>query len=379
MELMRVPQGEFDLARFPADEKDPLRAWNAADEYLLTEAANVTPRDSVVLLNDSWGALAVALAGSNLHSISDSYLAQLATRANLTRNDAPAESVHLLSSLDRPPDRIEELLIRVPKSLALLTDQLDRLAPSLRSDSVVIGAGMVKEIHASALGVFERVLGPTRTSLAVKKARLIFGTPDPALSRPANPWPQAYRLPGGLGAVSGLPIVQHAGVFSAERLDIGTRLLLEHLPAHSWHERVVDLACGDGVLGIAAALANPEAELTFLDESYRAVASSRLNFSTLAGAERQAEFRVADGLADCDPASVDLVLNNPPFHSHHAQTDDTAWRMFRDSRRALRRGGELWVVGNRHLGYHAKLKRLFGNCEPIASNAKFVVLRSVRG
>jgi len=225
MELMRVPQGEFDLARFPADEKDPLRAWNAADEYLLTEAANVTPRDSVVLLNDSWGALAVALAGSNLHSISDSYLAQLATRANLTRNDAPAESVHLLSSLDRPPERIEELLIRVPKSLALLTDQLDRLAPSLRSDSVVIGAGMVKEIHASTLGVFERVLGPTRTSLAVKKARLIFCTPDPALSRPANPWPQAYRLPGGLGAVSGLPIVQHAGVFSAERLDIGTRLL----------------------------------------------------------------------------------------------------------------------------------------------------------
>ena len=87
MEWMHVPQGEFDLARFPADEKDPLRAWNAADEYLLTEVANVTPGGSVVLLNDSWGALAVALAGPNLHSISDSYVAQLATRANLTRNE----------------------------------------------------------------------------------------------------------------------------------------------------------------------------------------------------------------------------------------------------------------------------------------------------
>ena len=63
MEWMHVPQGEFDLARFPADEKDPLRAWNAADEYLLTEVANVTPGGSVVLLNDSWGALAVSIPG----------------------------------------------------------------------------------------------------------------------------------------------------------------------------------------------------------------------------------------------------------------------------------------------------------------------------
>src|SRR5439155_23714130 len=163
-----------------------LRAWNAADDYLLNEVANVPPGGAVVLLNDSWGALAVALAGPNLHWISDSYVAQLATRANLTRNEVPAESVHLLSSLDPPPERLGTLLVRVPKSLALLTDQLDRLAPSLRADSVVIGAGMVKEVHASTLEVFERVLGSTRTSLAVKKARLIFCTPDPASSRPAN-------------------------------------------------------------------------------------------------------------------------------------------------------------------------------------------------
>jgi 16S rRNA (guanine1207-N2)-methyltransferase len=75
---------------------------------------------------------------------------------------------------------------------------------------------------------------------------------------------------------------------------------------------------------------------------------------------------------------VDLVLNNPPFHSHQATTDATAWRMFTGSRAALRRGGELWVVGNRHLGYHVKLKRLFGNCDVVASNPKFVVLRTVR-
>jgi 16S rRNA (guanine1207-N2)-methyltransferase len=53
-------------------------------------------------------------------------------------------------------------------------------------------------------------------------------------------------------------------------------------------------------------------------------------------------------------------------------------RMFSDARDALRPGGELWVIGNRHLGYHVKLRRLFGNSELIASDPKFVVLRAVK-
>jgi 16S rRNA (guanine1207-N2)-methyltransferase len=52
--------------------------------------------------------------------------------------------------------------------------------------------------------------------------------------------------------------------------------------------------------------------------------------------------------------------------------------MFTGARRVLAPGGELWVVGNRHLGYHVKLRRLFGNCRLVASDPKFVVLRAVR-
>ena len=70
------------------------------------------------------------------------------------------------------------LLIRVPKSLALLEDQLLRLAPSVHEGTVVVGTGMVKEIHTSTLRLFERILGPTRTSLAERKARLVLCTPD---------------------------------------------------------------------------------------------------------------------------------------------------------------------------------------------------------
>ncbi|MGQ7747455.1 methyltransferase [Streptomyces sp. WC2508] len=374
----------FELTRHPEDPRDPLRAWDAADEYLLRRlegADGADPVDlsgAVVVVGDRWGALSTVLAGHRPVQITDSYLAQRATLANLGRNGMDADAVRLLSARDTPPDRIDVLLVRVPKSLALLEDQLHRLAPAVHPGTVVIGTGMVKEIHTSTLKLFERIIGPTRTSLAVKKARLIFCTPGAGTPRTPSPWPYRYDLPDGLGPVSGRTVTNHAGIFCAERLDIGTRFFLGHLPARSGPDRVVDLGCGNGVVGLSAALANPEATVTFVDESYQAVASAEETFRANTGPDAKAEFVVGDGLAELPPASVDLVLNNPPFHSHQATTDATARTMFQGARDVLRPGGELWVVGNRHLGYHTRLRRIFGNCTTVAGDPKFVVLRAVR-
>ncbi|MEI7032206.1 methyltransferase [Streptomyces pratensis] len=383
MNRLTTSQGAFDLARFPEHPRDPFRAWDAADEYLLRqltdpETGPVDLSGAVAVIGDRWGALATALAAHRPVQISDSYLARRATLANLARNGLDQEAARLLSSREDPPDRVDVLLIRVPKSLAFLEDQLRRIAPAVHAGTVIIGAGMVKEIHTSTLKLFERIIGPTRTSLAVRKARLIFCTPDPELPRTPSPWPYRYELPADVGPVSGRTAVNHAGIFCAERLDLGTRFFLNHLPARSGPERVVDLGCGNGVLGLSAAIANPEAHLTFVDESYGAVASAEETFRAGAPDGAKADFLVGDGLGDVAPGSVDLVLNNPPFHSHIATTDATARTMFAGARTALRQGGELWVVGNRHLSYHVHLRRIFGNCTTIAGDPKFVVLRAVK-
>ncbi|MHC0432626.1 methyltransferase [Streptomyces sp. O3] len=396
MNRFPTSRGEYELTRFPEDPRDPLRAWDAADEYLLrhlerpddgtgggTDRPAPELSGAVVVVGDRWGALVTALADHRPTQITDSFLTRRATEANLARNGVAPDAVRLLTTRDTPPERVDVLLVRVPKSLALLEDQLYRLAPAVHEGTVVIGTGMVKEIHTSTLRLFERIIGPTRTSLAVKKARLIFCTPEPSPSaardaRTANPWPHTYTLPDGIGPVSGRAVTNHAGTFCADRLDIGTRFLLQHLPAHRGPEHVVDLGCGNGVVGTAAALANPQADVTFVDESYQAVASAEATFRANAVPDAKARFVVGDGLADMPPGTVDLVLNNPPFHSHQATTDATAWRMFTGARAALRPDGELWVVGNRHLGYHLKLRRLFGACEVVAGNPKFVILRAVK-
>lgn len=378
---MTAPWGEYTLTRFPEDPRDLLRAWDASDTYLLRHLAESGTRldGTVVIVGDRWGALTTALAGYGPTQITDSFLSREATRANLERGGVEADAVRLLTTRDTPPDRIDVLLVRIPKSLALLEDQLHRLAPAVHEGTVVIGTGMVKEIHTSTLRLFERILGPTRTSLARQKARLVLCTPDAEVlaARGGDPWPYTYRLPDDVGVLAGRTVVNHAGVFCADRLDIGTRFFLRQLPKAPAGGRVVDLGCGNGVVGTAVALAGPDAEVVFVDESYQAVASARATYeANLPGAD--AEFLVGDGLEDFPAGSVDLVLNNPPFHSHQATTDATARRMFTGARRALRPGGELWVVGNRHLGYHVTLRRIFGNSEVVASDPRFVVLRAVR-
>ena len=385
MEPLIAPQGTFVLARRPAATKAPLRAWDAADQLLLS-AIDEQPGELGVIvgLNDSWGALATGLAagGHRPSMVSDSYVSQLATRANLGANGLDPSTAELLGSFDPVPDRIDLLLVKVPKNLALLDDQLARIRPHLHEGTVVIGAAMTKHLHTSTLEVFERRLGPTTTSLARKKARLVHATIDPATAADpsaASPWPVTFEVEPGRHVVT-----SHAGVFSADHLDIGTRFLLDHLPEHRNGNDVVDLGCGNGVVGLMAALADPDVDVTFVDDSYRAVASAETTFRANIGPDRLAWFTVGDGLAELatGPAiadsSVDRVLNNPPFHVDQAVGDAVAWQMFSESRAALRHGGELWVVGNRHLAYHAKLKRLFGNCEVVASNSKFVVLCATR-
>ncbi|MGR4878707.1 methyltransferase [Streptomyces sp. LARHCF249] len=390
---MTTPFGSYELTRFPEDPRDRLRAWDAADEYLLRHLdagtgergpVDLAGAGQITVLGDRWGALTTALAAYRPTQITDSSLTRSATAANLDRNGIGTSkaTVTLLTTQDPPPEKIDVLLVRVPKSLALLEDQLHRLAPHVHAGTVVVGAGMVKEIHTSTLRLFERILGPTKTSLAEKKARLIFCTPStPGAARPTTPgpWPVTYTVDQDAGSASGLTVVNHAGIFCADRLDVGTRFFLQNLPTNTDGARVVDLGCGNGVVGTAVQVHDPDAEVVFTDESYQAVASARATYlANVREGRRTAEFHVGDGVAMLAPGSVDLVLSNPPFHSHQATTDATALRMFAQSRKVLRPGGELWIVANRHMGYHTHLRRLFGNSEVVASEPKFVILRAVK-
>lgn len=372
--LLRVPQGEFELEREPPAPN--LQAWDAADEYLLADLDDkqlVSRAARVLIVNDAFGALGVALAPAAPFAWQDSYLAQRALRANLVRNGYPADRVETNAGIEFPGCSVDVIVLKVPKSLALLEHQLYALRPLMHRDTYLVAGGMARHIHASTLERFEAILGPTASTRARKKSRLIHVDRDHSQNAGAPPAPSCYTLL----ADREYTLCNHASLFSRDRLDRGSRLLLEHLPAGDAARTIVDLGCGNGVLGIVAAGLNPSARLLFRDESWMAIASARLNFERAFGPGRAAAFAVGDCLDGVAPGA-DLVLVNPPFHQAHSVGDTIAWRMFTDARRVLVPGGEIRAVGNRHLGYHAKLKKIFGNCETLAADSKYVILRATR-
>lgn len=371
IEKLRTTQGEFVLQRLPKESHESLRAWDAADEYLLqhVETLNLPKTINVLILNDSFGALACALHLFQPHALSDSYLSQQATRLNLAVNDLPDTSVTLLKSVDVLPHIFDLVIIKVPKTLALFEFQLLQLRSHINEKTQIIALGMIKVLTPSVWQMLERIIGKTQTSLAQKKARLIFTTLDANLSPPQNPYPICYILEN-----TDYKISNHANVFSREKLDIGTRFFLEHLPKSEKYHDIIDLGCGNGVVGLMVAEKNPTATIHFVDESFMAIESARENF-TNAFQNRTAHFHISDCLTDFAANSADLILCNPPFHQQHVIGDFIAQTMFKQAKNVLRHKGELFVIGNRHLNYGVPLARIFGksNVKLLTQNNKFQI------
>ncbi|AXQ49718.1 methyltransferase [Pseudomonas sp. SAR267] len=372
MPLLTTPFAELDLIRQPDQANDPLQAFDAADEYLLEQlhAQGLDAGSRVLVLNDSFGALAASLV-DHLQVISsgDSHLAHMALEKNLARNGKAFDSVPFVPASEHWQGPFDRVLVRVPKTLALLEEQLIRLQGHLAPGAQVIAGAMIKHLPRAAGDLLEKYIGPVQASLAQKKARLLTAT---VAERPAarSPYPTRYTLDK-----PALELLNHANVFCREGLDIGTRAFLPHLPRGLGNARVADLGCGNGVLAIASALANPDAQYTLVDESYMAVQSALENWQAALG-ERPVTVMPGDGLAGVEKQSLDVVLCNPPFHQQQVVGDFLAWRMFQQAREALVVGGALYIVGNRHLGYHSKLARLFRGVEQVAATPKFVVLKA---
>jgi len=363
----------LDLKRFPeTDDVNPLQAWEAADEYLLQQLDDTVISGPVLIFNDTFGALSCALAEHKPFSIGDSYLSEIGTRENLRHNEIEEGNVTFLDSTAPYPQAPGVVLIKIPKTLALLEQQLRALRLVATAETRIIAGAKARDIHNSTLALFEKILGPTTTTLAWKKARLInctFTAPTLADAPQTLSW-----------TLEGTPwtIHNHANVFSRTGLDIGARFFMQHLPDNLEGE-IVDLGCGNGVIGLTLLDKNPDAKVVFVDESPMAVASSRLNVETnIPDALDRCEFMINNALSGVEPFRFNAVLCNPPFHQQHALTDNIAWEMFHHARRCLKVNGELYIVANRHLDYFHKMKKIFGNCETIATNSKFVVLKSVK-
>jgi len=345
----------LNLGCYPSLPEHVAQPWDAADEYLLQE---VPANKSHLIINDRFGALFCAFPESFCWI--DSASARYSWVTNAEKNNLNAAGDRIIKTPSALTITPEHTLIKIPKSFDQLCYWLDIISAQA-PDCVIWLAGMAKHIPVKWLQQLEKLSTNYRQYPIAKKARLLRIT-DWQGSDTAH-W-IGYRTDSGV-QLEGLP-----GVFSRERQDIASYPLLGQITTpHSGD--LLDIGCGNGLLGLTLLKRSPQLKLTAVDDSQYAVESclhnARLN-------QLEASVVHNDSLNGLQ-LNADIIVCNPPFHDGHRQTTDIANRMFADAARVLTQSGEFWVVANRHLPYIRELKVLFRKVENTSADAKFNVFR----
>ena len=356
------PLGSILLRRYPSRKNELLQAWSSADTLLLQEYLNLgaLPQRSLVV-NDEHGALSVAVEPAACWT--DSWLASKAISDNLTFNNrAP---VPILWSTQTPPSNIQTVLLRVPKQLSYFEYQLAELSRALPEGATFLAAGMDKHLSPRTAELIEAYIGPTTRHRGQSRARL-FSATNQSQTATDSVSPFKYHCEELQVELTSL-----SNVFSGQSLDMGTRFLFDYLPQLKPAETMVDLACGNGVIGLVAGKLGISRHCVFCDESAMAVESARINLQACpdAGLE-EATFIHGDGLLELTQ-TPELILCNPPFHLQHTVDEFAGVRLLQQCAKALARGGRLCLVANRHLNYLEQLHRQFERVEIAAENSKF--------
>lgn len=364
--LYQTPFGDFDLVRYPARSKETLQAWCSADTLLLEEIYRLKPPvDGLLVINDSHGALCVALQPQALWT--DSALTLQALRHNAARNQRDPTPV--IWSTEPPPSGATFVVVRIPKNLPYFEYQLRELTKYLPTGATVLAAGMDKHLSPHTAAILERFIGPTQRHRGQRKARLFSAVKD---RRPAIPEDDTgtYYCESLSANLHSLP-----NVFSRDNIDIGTRFLLTQLHKLTPVSTMIDLACGNGVLGLSAYQQNVGEKLVFCDESAMAIASARRNAAAIfPETMNDFGFHQGDGLLDFEGEPAELILCNPPFHLEHTVDEFAGRRLLQQCVAKLSPGGALCLVANRHLNYLPLLQSEFHSVEKLAGNAKFNIL-----
>lgn len=173
-----------------------------------------------------------------------------------------------------------------------------------------------------------------------------------------------------------LQLTSLAGVFNHGSLDAGTAFLLATLQQYPLPiaQKALDFGAGCGVLGVYLKTVQGDCAVDLLDNSRAAIYSSQ---KSALGNQVAINTIWADKISDLS-GGYDVIVANPPFHQGVAVDYQISAQFFKDALVQLNLGGSLTIVANGFLPYPALLTQIFGNCQELARNSQFKVLRAVK-
>lgn len=143
------------------------------------------------------------------------------------------------------------------------------------------------------------------------------------------------------------------GLFSQKAVDAGTLAMLSCVTFQP-EDKVLDLGCGYGVVGIVAAKTARPQNVFLVDIDPLAVSAAARNVASNGAAG--ATVALSDGFRDFHASGFTKILSNPPFHADFAVPKHFIEKGFN----RLVVGGAMFMVTKRELWYRKKLEAIFG-------------------
>lgn len=280
----------------------------------------------------------------------------------------------LTHDLDGATDLYPLVMILPPRQRDEARALLARAIRSTQPGGRVLACASNNEGARSCEADLGRIAGPL-TTLTKNKCRAFWTAPlpGPQDAALADEW---LQLDAPRPIADGR-FVSRPGVFAWDRIDVASQLLAEHLPP-GLAGRAADIGAGFGYLGVELLQrCTGIVGLDVYEAERRALDLARRN---LAAFESRVEIRycwrdVTAGLTD----RYEAIVCNPPFHTHaRADRPDVGRRFIAAAAQALRPGGRLWLVANRHLAYEAALGAGFERVRIVTQQHGYKIVEAVK-
>ena len=354
---------------------------------LLAEHVEVQRGDTIVQMNCGSGlvgAVAALAGGAGRVLLTDRNIVSVeAATRTLVANGVSNGEVLLGHGANALPagTRAGSVAIRVPQERIALLQLLVDAFRMLEVGGRCYIAGATNEGIKTAANTIEKLFGNARVLSRESSHRVISAVKrslEPASTDGLdNPYLNADVFHELHATLRGTPVTMYSrpGVFSWDHLDEATAILADAMQVHPGNT-ILDLGCGFGALGVAAASLSKGARITMLDADVEAVRSAAR--SADANAVENYRAITSDIASAVLGEQFDVVVTNPPFHVGKATDLDVPKQFIADAWDVLGAGGRLFLVANRTLPYEQVVKHRFGNVSNVHDGPRFKVLSAER-